>query len=240
MKPITKTLLLLIALFVSAFAYSQTVDEIIARHIDSAGGKEKLNALTSVQMEGTVEVMGTSGTTKTIILNGKGYRRESEISGQKVVNVVTDKGGWQINQFAGMSDPQAMSDDQYKASQDQIYYEPFLNYTERGGKAELLGQEKVGNTNAYKIKYTNKGGAVVNYFIDPTNFQIVQISATSNNMGQEVELKSTYSDFQKTDYGLVVPHSIDIDFGGQFSVSTKVQKVDINQPVDASIFEMKK
>lgn len=240
MKTMTKTILLLVVLFASAFVHSQTVDEIIAKHLDSAGGKDKLAGLTSVYMEGSVEVMGTSGTTKTTILNGKGYRGESEISGQKVVNVVTDKGGWQLNQFMGMTDPQAMSDEQYKASQDQIYYEPFLNYTSRGGKAELLGQEKVGNANAYKIKYTNKDGVAVNYYIDAANFQIVQISSTSNNNGQEVEVKSTFSDFQKTDYGIVVPRSVDIDFGGQFSVATKVQKVDINQPVDAGIFEMKK
>src|SRR5678815_2679775 len=91
-----------------------------------------------------------------------------------------------------------------------------------------------------KIKYTNKDGAVTNYFIDPTTFQVIQVSATSNSMGQQVEIKSTYSDFQKTDYGLVVPNSIDIDFGGQFTVTSKLQKVTVNQPVDAAIFEMKK
>jgi hypothetical protein len=133
-----------------------------------------------------------------------------------------------------------MSDEQFKAGEDQIYVEPFLDYTTRGGKAELVGQEKVGTVNAHKIKFTNKDGAVTNYFIDPTTFQVIQVSATSNNMGQEIEVKSIYSDFQKTDYGFVVPRSIDIDFGGQFTITSKVQKVDVNQAVDAAIFEMKK
>jgi len=240
MKTISQLLLLITVLFCSASVYSQTVDEIISKHLDAVGGKDKLNGLTSVHMEGTVEVMGTSGTTKTTILNGKGSRSESEIGGQQVVNVYTDKGGWQINQFAGMTDPQAMPDEQFKAGEDQIYIEPFLDYAARGGKAELVGQEKVGTVNAHKIKYTNKDGAVTTYFIDPTSFQVIQVSAVANNMGQEVEIKSTYSDFQKTDYGLVVPHAIDIDFGGQFTLTSKLQKVDVNQPVDASIFEMKK
>jgi hypothetical protein len=39
-----------------------------------------------------------------------------------------------------------------------------------------------------------------------------RFSAMPINMGQEVEVKSTYSDFQKTDYGYVVPRSVDIDF----------------------------
>jgi hypothetical protein len=240
MKTINQLLLLVTVLFCSASLYSQTVDEIIAKHLDAVGGKEKLSGVTSVHMEGTVEVMGSSGTTKSTILTGKGSRSESELGGQQVVNVYTDKGGWQINQFAGMSDPQAMTDEQFKAGEDQIYFEPFLDYAARGAKAELVGQEKVGTVDAHKIKYTNKDGAVTTFYIDPTSFQVIQVSAVSNNMGQEIEVKSTYSDFQKTDYGIVLPHSIDIDFGGQFAVSSKIQKVDVNQPVDASIFEMKK
>jgi len=239
MKTIVQ-LSLLITVFCSTSVYSQTVDEIISKHLDAVGGKEKLTGLTSVSMEGTVEVMGQSGTTKSTILNGKGSRTESEIGGQQVVNVYTDKGGWQINQFAGMTDPQAMPDEQFKAGEDQIYIEPFLDYAARGAKVELVGQEKVGTVNAHKIKYTNKDGAVTTYYIDPTTFQVIQVSAVSNNMGQQVEVKSTYSDFQKTDYGLVVPHSIEIDFGGQFTVTSKLQKVDVNQAVDAAIFEMKK
>src|SRR6476659_2824630 len=240
MKTIGRLLLLITVLFSSVSVYSQTVDEIISRHLDAVGGKEKLSGITSVSMEGTVEVMGQSGTTKSTILNGKGSRSESEIGGQQVVNVYTDKSGWQINQFAGMADPQAMPDEQFKAGEDQIYIEPFLDYAARGAKAELVGQEKVGTVNAHKIKYTNKDGAVTTYFIDPTSFQVIQVSAVANNMGQEVEIKSTYSDFQKTDYGLVVPHAVDVDFGGQFAVTSKLQKVTVNQPVDASIFEMKK
>jgi hypothetical protein len=240
MKTIGQLLLLVTVLFCSASVYSQTVDEIISKHLDAVGGKEKLTGITSVHMEGTVEVMGTSGTTSATILNGKASRTQSELGGQQVVNVITDKGGWQINQFAGISDPQAISDEQYKAGHDQIYVEPFLGYAARGGKAELQGQEKVGDINAYKIKYTNKDSAVTTYYIDPSTFQVIQMSAVSNNMGQQVEVKSTYSDFQKTDYGLVVPHSIEIDFGGQFTVSSKMQKIEVNQPVDASIFEMKK
>src|SRR6185436_2741811 len=103
MKTISQLLLLITVLFCSTAVYSQTVDEIISKHLDAVGGKEKLSAITSVHMEGTVEVMGTSGTTSSTILNGKASRTQSELGGQQVVNVFTDKGGWQINQFAGIS-----------------------------------------------------------------------------------------------------------------------------------------
>ena len=58
MKTIGQLLLLITVLFCSASVYSQTVDEIISKHLDAVGGKEKLSGHHFSAMEGTVEVMG--------------------------------------------------------------------------------------------------------------------------------------------------------------------------------------
>jgi len=240
MKSLKRILLLVTILIGAASAYAQTADEIITRHIDAIGGKDKLNTITSVRMESTVEAMGISGPSTTTILNGKGFRNESEFNGQKVITVYTDKGGWTVNPFAGSTDPQVLPDEQYKASEDDIYIEPFFKYAERGSKVELQGQEKVGDINAYKIKLTNKDNSSATYYLDPSTYQIVQISGTTNMMGQDMEVKTTCSDYKKTDYGFVVPQTIQVNIGDQFSMTTKLNKIEVNQPVDASIFEMKK
>jgi outer membrane lipoprotein-sorting protein len=240
MKSLKRILLLVAILTGASSAYAQTADQIIAKHIDAIGGKDKLNTITSVHMESTVEAMGISGPSTTTILNGKGFRNESEFNGQKVVTVYTDKGGWTINPFAGSTDPQALSDEQYKASEDDIYIEPFYKYAERGSKVELLGQEKLGDINAYKIKLTNKDNSAATYYLDPSTYQIIQITGTTNMMGQDMDVKTTCSDYTKTDYGFVVPKTIQVNIGDQFTMTTKLDKFEVNQPVDASIFEMKK
>ena len=240
MKVVKYCLFLITVLFNTALAYSQTVDEVIAKHLDAVGGKDKLSGLTSVHMECTTEAMGSEGPSTTTILNGKGFRNESEFNGQKVVRVYTDKGGWAINPFAGTNDPQALPDDQYKAGEDQIYVEPFFNYTDRGSKAELLGQEKVGDVNTYKIKLTNKDNTATAYYLDPSTYYVTQVVTTANVMGQDMEVKTNFSDYKKTDYGVVVPQTVQVNIGDQFTMTTKVNKIDVNQPVDASIFEMKR
>ena len=155
MKLVKFCLLSLTALF-SIAANAQTADEIIAKHIEAIGGKDKLGAITSVRMENTMRVMDNDAPSTIVIVNGKGYRTESDFNGQKMVQVYTDKGGWAINPFAGATEPQAMPDEQYKSGAGQLYIVPLLNYAARGDKAELLGQEKVGSVNAYKIKVTGK------------------------------------------------------------------------------------
>jgi len=240
MKFVKRSLLLFTVLFSVASLQAQTADDIIAKHIEAIGGKEKLKGINAIRMENTMQVMGNDAPSTTVIVNGKGFRNESEFNGQKIVQVFTNKGGWAVNPMAGSTDPQAITDEQYKAAQDQIYVVPFLDYGARGNKAELLGQEKVGTVNAYKIKLTNKDNAATTYFFDPSTYYIVQTVRTGEMMGQQVDVTTSYSDFKKTDYGWVVPQAMEINMGGQFSLTAKVNKVEVNPTVDATLFEMKK
>lgn len=230
--------LALVAFLAVAFANAQSADDIIAKHIEAIGGKEKLTAITSVKMENTMQVMGNEAPSTTIILNGKGFRNESEFNGQKMVQVVTDKGGWVINPMTGGSAAQPMPAEQFKAGAQQIYVVPFLNYSTRGYKAELVGQEKVGAVNAYKIKLSDKNNSAATYYFDPSTYYIIESVKSAEMMGQQVDVTTTFSDFRKTDYGWVVPQAMDINMGGQFSLSAKVKNVEVNKEVDPKVFDM--
>lgn len=240
MKPVRFCLLLPALLSGLALLQAQTADEIITKHIDAIGGKEKLSAINSVRMENSLSFAGGESSGYVVILNGKGMRNESDFNGEKVVQVYTDKSGWTINPFVGVSEPQAMADPQYKSGVDQIYIVPFLNYAARGDKAELVGRENVGSVNAYKVKVTSKDNMSVTYFFDPTTYYVIKTVRPVDMGGQTVDLVTTFSGHKKTDYGWVTAETMDLDFGGQFSMTTKVKKAEVNAPVDAAMFEMKK
>lgn len=237
---LTKTALFLVALLFAAFiTNAQTADEIINKHLDAIGGKETLQKIKSVHIESQMEMMGNELSSVTTVLDGKGFRSESDFNGQKMIQVYTDKDGWTVNPMTGSTTPQPMSEDQYKAGHEQIYIISFLNYADRGVKAELDGREMVGNVNTYKVKLTNKDSSSTTYYFDPSNYYIVQLTKTVEMMGQPADLKVAFSDFKKTDSGWVMPQQIDTDFG-QFAMTAKIKKVDVNVPVDESIFQMSK
>jgi hypothetical protein len=230
---------LLIAVLVPAMLTlkAQTADEIITKHFDALGGKDKIAQIKSIYQESSVQVQGNEAPSTLSILNGKGYRLESDFNGQKIIQVFTDKSGWAINPMAGGTDPVVIPDEQYKPNKDQIYIGgPLLNYSSRGNKVELQGKEE----GAFKIKETNRDNISTTFYIDPNTYYITKSISTGTMMGQQMEVIRTFSNYQKTDYGYVMPFTIDISYGGQFSITSNVKKVEINKDIDPKIFDMPK
>src|SRR5688572_33473429 len=91
MKSIKFLLIALATITVSALQ-AQTVDEIISKHVDAIGGKEKLSQVKSLYTENSMEVMGNAVAQKEYLLEGKGFKSEVEFNGSNIIQVVTDKG----------------------------------------------------------------------------------------------------------------------------------------------------
>jgi hypothetical protein len=238
MKKIHYPLLIMFTLcFLQSFA--QTADDIISKHIENTGGKEKLSSVASFTLDFTVNVMGTDAPSTAVVLIGKGLRSEMVVTGQKVITVVTDKGGWTINPLAGITEPQPIGQQEYLESKDQLEFAPFIDYQLKESKLELVGKEKLDDENVYKINFTSKDNLTTVCYFNANTFYLVKTVRKLHVNGQETEVVTTYSDFRKMDNGLTGSLSAKIDYG-QFQMTSTVNKIEFNKPVDVSVFEMKK
>ena len=234
MKLIKSLLLAVTTLFATA-AQAQTVDEIINKHIEAIGGKEKLSQVKSLYIENSVEVMGNQAPVAEYLLNGKGYKSETDFNGSKIIQCYTDKSGWSVNPMAGGTDAQPMPEEMYNAGKDHIYAGgALLDYAAKGYKAALEGKDD----GSYKIKVTN-GNTESTYFIDAASYYITKTIAKGEMMGQSIEIVTTFSDYKKTDFGIVLPYTKNTDMGN-FALASKVNKVEVNKEIDPKIFEMTK
>jgi hypothetical protein len=228
-----------IALFCSVAASAQTADEIISKYIQAIGGKDLLTKITSVYTESTLDVMGMQGAVKSTTLNGKGSRQDIDISGSAMITCYNDKGGWSVNPMAGSTSPEAMPEGQYNSGKDQIVVgAPFINYAEKGYTAELVGNETVGTVNANKVKLTAPDGNISIYLFDPNTFYLIKSVQMTEMQGQIIDNETTYSDYRQVE-GFTAPYKLDSNIaGGQFQMSMTISKVELNKPVDETIFSM--
>ncbi|MDP9040447.1 MAG: outer membrane lipoprotein-sorting protein, partial [Bacteroidota bacterium] len=80
MKLVKMGLALLLAVTSFSVTRAQTADEIVNKYVDAIGGKDKLDQIKTVYIENTVQVMGNEGPSTTSIVNGVGYRMESDVN----------------------------------------------------------------------------------------------------------------------------------------------------------------
>jgi len=230
-----KFFLLALAAIATSSLYAQTVDEIISKHVEALGGKEKLSQVKSLYTENSVDVMGNSAPQKEYLIEGKGFKSELDFNGTSIVQCYTDKNGWTINPMMGGTDAQAIPDALYKSGKPQIYLGGALvGYAAKGYKAELMGKDG----GSFKIKVTGDGNETY-YFIDANSYLLTKSIIKSEIMGQAVDVTTTYSDYKKTDFGIMLPYAKNVDMG-MFQLAQKVEKVEVNKEIDPKIFDIPK
>jgi len=237
MKTYRSFVLAFAALLCAVTLSAQTADEIINKYVQAIGGKDFLSKITSVYTESSMDVMGMQATVKSTTLNGKGMKQEIDVQGNLMVTCLTDKGGWSINPMAGGTSPEDMPESQYNSGKEQIVVGgPFVNFAEKGYKVELIGTEAVGDINAYKIKLTSPDSISAVYFFDPNTFYLIKSMQETEMQGQMIDNVSTYSDYKQAD-GFSMPYKMEMVMaGGQFTMTMTVTKVELNKPVDETIF----
>ena len=225
----------LAALVVTTTCCAQTAEDIVAKNLQAIGGKDAVTNTKSVVITSNLEVMGNDVPTTTTIVAGKGFKSETDFQGTKIVQCVTDHGGWAVNPMAGQNTPTAISDADLKTSQAQLNIVPLTNYAANGGKLELVGKD----TADYKVKLTNDNGYNVTYYINMKTYFIDKEDVHLTMQGQQVDGSVVFSDYRKLDNGLFIPYKIERALP-QYTLNITHQKVEINKEIDPAVFEMPK
>jgi hypothetical protein len=231
---------LLAAAALAVPATAQTVDEVIAKHLDARGGIDKIKAVQSMRLTGKMTV--GPGLEAPVVLEAKkpaSIRLEIVFQGNTGVQAYDGKAGWAISPMAAKKDPEPMSPDDLKDMEEQADMDGSLvDWKAKGHTVELMGKEKVEGSDAYKLKLTLKNGDVRYMFLDADSFLELKTEAKRTIRGSEMETESMSSDYKEVG-GLVMPHTITNGAKGSPQKQTiTVDKVELNVPLDDARFKM--
>ena len=214
---------------------AQTADDVVGKYLQAIGGKDVIAGTKSLVMTSNVEVMGNDLPSTTTILNGKGFKSETDFQGNKIIQCVNDHGGWSLNPMAGQSSPTPLSDADAKQAKNQLNIVTLANYADNGGKLELAGSD----TADYKVKFSNATGFKATYFINMKTYLVDKVVATVTIQSQETEVTALLSDYRKVDNGLLIPFKVERDLP-QYTLNISITKAEVNKDIDPAIFEMPK
>ncbi|MEO6540466.1 MAG: hypothetical protein ABIN74_05730 [Ferruginibacter sp.] len=223
---------LILALVFAQFAQAQTVDEVINKHVEALGGKEKLSKIQNTVMEGSLNYQGTEIALTLTQVHNKLNRQDISVNGMHGFDMLTDKEGWVYMPFMGQQKPDAKTAAEVKLNQaDLDITGPLVDYAAKGHKAELIGKEPVDGKDCYQIKLTLASGKIVNFFLDPATYLITRVTDKRMVNGQEMDMQTDLGDYKDVE-GVKMAYSITQQYG-----TTYISSIKVNQAIPESAYK---
>ena len=238
--------ILLLFLLIGNAVFAQTADDIINKHFEATGGKEKWGKVTSLHYFGSYVIgPGMTAPLTIVAMNKpfKGFYQDFTWQGMTGKSVMQGDSGWTYQPFGGKRETDPMSANDIRSTKLQADPQDLLfNYKEKGYTVEYLGMDDMDGTDIYKLRLTTKEGDIIYYYIDAETKYILKEAVRMKLKDKEEKSYMTFSDFRKTDFGIIIPFStqgVD-EKGNEQGGPVNFTKVEVNTPIDIAIFDRTK
>lgn len=218
---------------------AQTVDSLIARHLEARGGVHRLEAIQTLSMSGRAIAGPGLEALVTREVRPPG-RIRTEFAHQGVTAVYACDGSrcWYVAPMSGTFEPELMSPSDTSLAIEQADVLGLSDWKAKGHRIEMMGKETIDGRETYKLKVTLSGGAVYTAYLDVESALLVRKERTRTLGDRTIEVETTFGDFRPVG-GVVFPHSIRSSAKGQSeSLEVIVEEIEINALIDDARFEM--
>jgi outer membrane lipoprotein-sorting protein len=231
-----KLILAVTGLLVFTMLNAQTLDEIVKKY-SVANKLDKVASLSTVKITAKMSMMGMDMKMEMWMKNPNKIKTITTVNGQDMISVFDGVKGYSINPMMGSNDPVEMTPEQVKQTLNSSLFQNTLVQYLKNGQLSLEGEEKVNEKPAFKIKASLDGGNTTYMFLDKGTFLLVKTSSTVNQGGQLVTVDTYPTDYTETN-GFLLPMKTTIS-GGGMEISMTFDKVEVNVPMEDSIFKIK-
>lgn len=232
--------LLALGLLIAPVSRAQTVDEVVTKYYEAQGGLEKIKALNSMRVTGSMMVGPGMEAPVTIERKRPGLRRlEFSLQGMTGIQAFDGEKAWSVMPFMGKKDPEAASEEDSKQEKEDADFDgPLVDWKAKGHTVELAGKEAVEGAEAHKLKITKKNGDVEYYWLDAETYLLVKNESKVKRRGTEVEQEGTWSDYKDVD-GHMLPFTLEQGIkGNPQKQRITFTKYEINVPLEDARFVM--
>jgi len=241
LRPMRRGVSILAFLLVSVDASpsrAETADQILAKVFTARGGLVKIRALKAQRVTGRISFGSDASGPFTVELK-RPLKMHMEITLQNLtmVRVYDGQSGWANNPFTGKMNPDPMTEEDLKNISEEADFDgPLIDHRKKGNQVELLGKDKVGDKDVFRLKLTTKNGDIRYYLFDAGSFLLLKWEGKRHVEGKEFPVESYFSDYRDVD-GL--KFAFEIDSGNSANDLTQkltIDKIELNPQFPDSEF----
>lgn len=248
MKNILIFTFFLLALVAFQYTQGQTVDDIINQYIAAMGGKDRIDSIHSLYLEGTRLIMGNEVQLKETRVNGKLYRVDFAMGSNTGYTIITPTKGWT---YFPMRSDQAVEipAGRLKMLQGQLDIAgPLVDYKSKGFTATLQGKDTVNGKRAWKVQLTDSLGQSQTFYIDTATHLLtrrVQEVYSAGHRGESRvdsgphEVITDYGDYKDFD-GIMFAQTVTTEGSGMGAGTMYFDTIKINQTVNDNLYKPEK
>ncbi len=231
---------LAVLMLVTASLQAENLDDVLAKHWQALGGKDKIAAVQSARMT-VKQTFGPQEVPASIVWQRPDkVRIEFTMQGLTGIQAYDGKTAWMVMPFLGKNDPEEMTGDDLKdiIQQADLVEGPLFNWKEKGHTVEFLGEDTIEGTPAWKLKLTLKNGDESTIWFDKDAYLMIKSESKRKRGEQEMDLETSFGDYKEVD-GLLFPFSIETKAKGQpQGMTITVQSIELNPTLDPAVFAM--
>lgn len=220
-----------------------TADELVRKALDARGGIQKIKAIQSERIAGTISFGPGVGGPFFVELKRPGkMHMEIVIQDRTIVRVYDGRNsGWMLNPFTENKGPVEMSANDLKNITDESDFDgPLVDYQAKGNKVEYLGADDVDGKPVEKLKLTVKSGEVRTYFFDAATFLLLKWEGVRQGESGQFPVVSLFRDYREVEG---VKFAFEVDTGslkGDQEQQLTIEKIALNPAIDEARFEKPK
>ncbi len=230
---------LLCFLFLALPAPAQSVDDIIAKYLAVRGGLDKIKAVQSERVTGTIS-FGPGEEGPFIVERARPLKMHMELNlnGQTLIRVYDGKSaGWTYNPFMPNPSVQPMTEADLRSIYDEADFDgPFVDYKSKGNQIDFAGKEDVEEKPAFKLKLINRNNEITYFFFDASTELLLKSQGNRKQDDKDIPWVTFYRNYREV-AGLKYPFLIEYnELGTENSHKIIAGKIELNVSLDEARF----
>ena len=233
---------ILVCLALASAGWAQTADELVVRNIEARGGAQKLHAIQTMLMTGTISFGDSSSPITVQVKRPNLIREQFKVRQVDIVRAFDGTVGWQSEKgdtgAAKVEELKAGDLDNIKEEAENAIEGPLLDYTKKGSKAEFLGKDTFDGKPVYKLKITTHMGTTITQFLDTTTYLEIHEEIERSANGKVILIVEDVGEDGEVD-GVKFAHLfVSGPKDNPKASKLQIDKMQLNAPLDAGVFAM--